>query len=373
GPVVALRRDGASITLEPAAQLELSGAPLSTIHETAAEFEGHMEELAPVSERLGIAWLGLGLNPLHRRDQLPWVPKLRYGVMREYLPTRGPLALDMMQRTCTVQANLDYASEADAMRKLRVGLRASPIVTAMFANSPLVEGARSGEASHRALVWLHMDPDRSGMLPFAWSEKSGYRDYVEWALDVPMFLVKRGPKVLKNTGQTFRAFWKDGFEGERATFGDWESHLATLFPEVRLKRTLEVRGADGQSTALTCALPALWKGLLYDDRALDALEHTTRALTFESAEAVRPAIADRGLRAEYGGRPLTEWAAEILEIAEGGLERIGDLNSHGQDERIHLAKLKELIERGQSPSDALLEKLSGGGDLREGVLLHAHV
>lgn len=371
GPIISLLRDQASITLEPGAQLELSGAPLATIHEIADEFAQHLAELHPIAEELGVTFLGLGFHPFARREDLPWVPKLRYPIMREYLPTRGALAVDMMLRTNTVQANLDYASEADAMRKLRASLQVQPIATAMFANSPFVEGKATGERTHRGAVWLAVDPDRSGLLPFAWSERAQFRDYVEWALDIPMFLVKRGDRVVHNTGQTFRAFWQDGFEGERATTDDWLTHINTLFPEVRLKKTIEMRGADSVRTELVPALSALWKGLIYDDAALGALESIGGRWTHDELEAVRPAIAKDALRAKLGGREVGEWASELLGIAERGLRSIGAKDASGRDESIHLAPLRKLIEKGQSPADALLAEIDPSAPLIPQVLAKA--
>jgi len=373
GDVISLRRGDASITLEPGAQLELSGAPLSSIHQTCAEFRGHMAELRDISDELGIAWLGLGFHPLATQADLPWVPKLRYAIMREYLPTRGSLALDMMRRTATVQANFDFASEADAARKLRVGLALSPIVTAMFANSPFVEGRATGERSRRARTWLDMDPDRSGLLPFAWAEDFGYRDYVEWALDVPMFGFKRGNELVPNTGQSFRSFMTDGWQGAKPTQQDWRTHLNTLFPEVRLKNIIEVRGADSQPTAMVCALPALMKGIFYDDGALAAAESLISGLSHDMVQAVRPDVASKGLRAVLRGRELTEWAGELLEIAEGGLERLSHLDRRGEDERVHLAKIRALIEKGQTPADALLELVDLEAPLLPQLLDNAQV
>lgn len=373
GQVIALRRGDASITLEPGGQLELSGAPLATTHQTCAEFRGHMAELRDISDELGIAWLGLGFHPFARQADLPWVPKLRYGVMKRYLPTRGARALDMMRRTATVQANFDYASEDDAIRKMRVCLAISPLVTAMFANSPFYEGRATDAVSQRGLVWLDVDPDRSGLLPFAWEDGFGYRAYVEWALDVPMFLIKRGGALLHNTGQTFRAFWRDGYQGARATHEDWLTHLNTLFPEVRLKKTIEVRGADGQPTPMVCALPALFKGLLHDDRALARAESLVSRLDHATVQGARRAIATDGLRAELAGRPVQTWAGDVLEIAEGGLERLSHLNRQGQDERIHLSKLRALLERGETPADAMLESLDDDAPLLRQVMDKARV
>jgi glutamate--cysteine ligase len=344
------------------------------VHDTQAEWEQHMYELHDIGQRLGIVWLGLGFHPFAQQSELPWVPKLRYGVMREYLPTRGSMALDMMRRTCTVQANLDYDSEADAMRKIRVSLPLSPIVTAMFANSPLFEGRISGERTQRARVWLHTDPDRSGLLPFAWHESAGFHDYVQWALDVPMFMVKRGSKVVHNTGQTFRAYMRDGFQGTTATLNDWVTHLGTLFPEVRLKKTIELRGADSLPSNLVSALPALWKGLLYDDAARQKAEALCAPITFEIAEAVRPAIAREGLKAELLGKPVATWAQEVLAIAQEGLANLHVPDRSGrEDERVYLKPLAALIEHGQSPADALLAKLDPSKPLGPQVIEHARL
>lgn len=363
GDVISLQRGDASITLEPGGQLELSGAPLTSIHQTCAEFRGHMAELRDISVELGIAWLGLGFHPLASQDDLPWVPKLRYGLMKRYLPTRGSMALDMMRRTATVQANFDYESEADAARKLRVSLALSPVITAIFANSPFVEGRATGERSHRARVWLNTDPDRSGLLPFAWKDDFGYRDYVEWGLDVPMFGFKRDGTLVTNTPQTFRGFMRDGFGGHAATAGDWVTHLNTLFPEVRLKNILEVRGADGQPTSMVCAMPALLKGILYEEKALAAAEELVSHLDHDRVAAARGDIADRGLRAELGGREVLDWAGRVLEIAEGGLERLSHLNRKGEDERVHLTKLRALIESGRCPADELLDEIDQSAPL----------
>ncbi|RYE92961.1 MAG: glutamate--cysteine ligase, partial [Myxococcales bacterium] len=254
GPLIALRRARGSITLEPGGQLELSGAPLLDIHAVAHEARGHLDELRSISDELGLAWVGLGFHPLARQADLDWVPKARYGIMQVYLPSRGAHGLDMMRRTATVQANYDYRDEADAMRKLRVSLKLAPVTTAMFANSPFYEGQRWGGRSYRAYAWLDVDNSRAGLVPAVWHEGSTYADYVEWALDVPMFLFKRGGQPVENTGQSFRSFLRHGFRGHRASAGDWEMHVNTIFPEVRLKRTLEIRGADCQSLPTLNAL-----------------------------------------------------------------------------------------------------------------------
>ena len=367
-PIIALRKNDASVTLEPAGQLELSGAPLRTIHETSAELIAHLEEVRAISSELGIAWISMGFHPFATHADLPMVPKLRYGVMSTYLPTRGPRSLDMMRRTSTVQANLDYSSESDAIRKLRVSLALQPITTAMFASSPFYEGARGQYLSERCAVWLGMDPDRSGLLPFAWDKDSSFESYVEWALDVPMFLVKHGKKVLPNTAQTFRHFMKHGLQGERATLTDWETHLNSLFPEARLKRTLEMRGCDAQTNELTCALPALWKGLLYDPRALDDAEALASSLDPTTLQSARRQIAIHGLGATLHGKKLSAWAERVVSIASAGLQRLGDKNAAGQDERIYLAPLAANVAQGKTPANRLLDAVAGASDLKTAIV-----
>jgi glutamate--cysteine ligase len=374
GEIIALERGAESITLEPGGQVELSGAPHSSIHDTAREWYGHLDELHYVGDQLGITWLGLGFHPFAKQSDLPWVPKLRYAVMREYLPTRGALGLDMMRRTCTVQANLDYASEADAMQKLRIGLKISPIMTALFANSPLIEGRVSGERSHRARVWLDTDPDRTGLLPFMWDAKAGFESYVEWALDVPMFLIKRAGRVVHNTGQTFRAFMHDGFQGAQASAADWNMHLGTLFPEVRLKKTLELRGCDCLPRDLVPAMPALSKGLLYDAAARTRAEALAERIDPVALQAARPEIAQLGLRAQLQGRPVADWAAELLDIARAGLVRLSVIDPRsGRDEGMYLDPLVDLVQAGQSPADRLLSELDESRDLVPQVLAYARL
>ncbi|MDD9941677.1 MAG: glutamate-cysteine ligase family protein [Myxococcales bacterium] len=361
GEIIYLSRGEASITLEPAAQLELSGAPLTTIHETAREFAEHREELLSVSQDLGVSWVCLGFHPFATHDELPHVPKLRYAIMKRYMPTRGPRSVDMMRRTCTVQANLDYEDERDAMRKLRLALALQPIATTMFSNSPFIESRRSRYLSERAATWMQMDRDRSGLLPFAWRSDATLESYVQWALDVPMFMVKRGSRVLENTGQTFRSFLHDGFENVRATHEDWKTHLNSLFPEARLKGTLEVRGADGLPHDLVCAVPALWKGLLYDGEAFSAAEALVEPLSVASLEAARPAAITHGLRAPLLDRTLQRWAEQLLEIASAGLARQASAGPEGQpDETEYLLGITRLVSHGQTPAERLLEAVGEG-------------
>lgn len=372
GPLIALLRNGASITLEPGGQLELSGSAFENIHQICAEMSGHMAELRDISDELNLTWLGLGFHPFAAQSELPWVPKGRYAIMRRYLPTRGEYGLDMMRRTSTVQANFDYSSEESAMRAMRISLRLSPLVTAMFANSPFYEGRLFGGKSYRARVWLSVDPSRQGLIKNVLEKGTRFADYIQWALDAPMFLIKRNGEIIENTSQSFRDFMKEGKNGFRATRGDWETHLNTLFPEVRLKKTIEVRSADSQPSNMVCALPALWTGILYDARALDEAEAFVADWSFDELSALRPHIVDRALKAPFRGKTLVEPAQRMLEIASGGLERRAKLNKNGADERVHIKRLAALVEKGQSPADALMEGLSNDDvDLRSKILARA--
>lgn len=358
GPVIALHRGETSITLEPGSQLELSGAALPDIHHTRAELDAHLAELADVSKEMNLTWLGVGFHPLARQEDLSWVPKQRYAIMRDYLPTRGSGGQDMMRRTATVQANFDFSDEADALKKLYVSLKLAPLVNMLGANSPFCEGKLSGFKSRRGQVWLNMDPDRSGLIPaLLRAPNPGYRDYAEWALDAGMFLIKRGGRVLANTGQKFRDFMANGFQGERATFGDWKLHLNTLFPEARLKSTLEVRGSDSLPSRFGCAVPALFTGILYDEQALTEADSFTHELDLTALEAARPDLVRLGLKAQVAGKPAQRLAERVLEIAEGGLARRAIRNDHGDDERVHLNPLMRLVQGGKTPADAMIEGL----------------
>ena len=368
GPILALLRDGASITLEPGAQFELSGAPLEHSHQICAEFRGHLAELAPFSERHGIKWLGLGFHPFATREQYTMVPKQRYPVRREYLPTRGSMALDMMLRTATVQANYDYLSEDDAMLKMRVALKLAPLTTAMFANSPFYEGKPFGGKSYRAKVWLDVDNDRSGLVQPVWKKNAKFVDYVEWALDVPMFMFKRDGQKIANTGQSFRSFWKSGFSGHKPVMSDWKTHLNTLFPEVRLKNTIEVRGADSQGARLACTLPALFTGIFYDKAALSEAEAMTADWTFDEVNATRKEVWNKGLGARFRTATLQPLAEKLLTIASGGLERRAFLSPSGKDERAHLKRMEELVTKGWTPADALLDGIDHARDMKAEIL-----
>ncbi len=384
GPIIALERRGpngrtASVTLEPGAQLELSGAAVETVHEVAAELDQHLAEIGPSSAACNVRWLAAGYHPVATQAQLPWVPKAHYAIMREYFPTKGTRGLDMMRRTATVQVNLDYVDEQDAMRKLRLGLKLAPVATAIFANSPFSEGRVHANKTERGAVWLDADPDRTGLLPQLWAPTTGFRDYVEWALDVPMYMFKRPgptgePTAVRNTGQPFRNFLEDGYQGHRATQEDWLSHLATLFPEARLKTTVELRSADTLPQPLLCALPAFWAGLLYDQKALAAAEELVANWTFEQVQAARPDIAHRALGAEVAGVSLRTIAERVVALSLEGLARRARLDEQQRDEQIFLEPIAKLVEAGKSPADLLLDGLDrSAADLRAQIVARTRV
>jgi glutamate--cysteine ligase len=358
GNIIALQRDGASITLEPGGQLELSGAPLRTIFETCSEFHAHLELVRGVSEQLDIEWLGLGIHPIHSVEELPSMPKERYRIMRRYLPTRGSRGLVMMFATATVQANFDYASEADMVEKVRMALVVSPIVSAIFANSSLSDGKANGFVSRRMHAWTDTDPDRCGMLPIAFESDFGYRRYVEWVLDVPMFFLVRNGRFEPAYDMTFRQFLENGRGGERATLADFDRHLTTVFPEVRVKQFIEVRCADAVPPGLTCSLPALWKGIFYDQTARAAALNLIDASQAER-EAASEAVSRQGLAANYAGRPVLGLARELAEIARGGLERIGHAGPNAPDESAFLDPIFEQLALGKSPGQVVLECWEG--------------
>jgi len=353
---------GASVSLEPGGQLELSGAPLDNIHETCRETYQHLKQVKQVAARCGVGFVGLGFNPKWRRDDIPWMPKGRYKIMREYMPKKGNLGLDMMLRTCTVQVNLDFASEADMVKKLRVSLALQPIATALFAASPFVDGKPSGLLSARANVWTDTDPDRTGTLPFAFDDGMGFERYVDWMLDVPMYFVYRDGRYLDASGQSFRDFIAGrlpALPGERPTLGDWADHLTTAFPEVRLKRYLEMRGADGGPWRRLCALPAFWAGLLYDDAALDGAWELVKGWDAAEREQLRRDVARLGLKAAVGGRTAREIAVDALALSAAGLRRRQRFNDSGRDESIFLDTLISTAESGRTPAEDMLEAYHG--------------
>lgn len=359
GRVIALSHEGASITLEPGGQIELSGAPLAQTRETCSEFNTHVDLVKSLSDDFGIAWLGLGIDPFHEVSDIPRMPKARYDIMRQYLPTRGGLALDMMHATATVQANFDYASEADMIEKMRAALVATPVVSALFANSSISGGRANGLVSRRLMIWRDTDPDRCGLIPFVFDPDFGYERYATWALDVPMFFVIRDGAYHAGDGTTFRQFMERGFADTRPTMKDWDMHLTCLFPDVRLKRIIEVRGADTVPRAHICALPAIWKGLLYDAGALDATWQLLGETTREALDAGQLDVAERGLRAEMGGRKVLDLARELVSIAGVGLERIHAEGFADASESRFLDPLREQVEKGISPGEEIAERWHG--------------
>jgi glutamate--cysteine ligase len=360
GRTIALEAtSGGSITLEPGGQFELSGAPLFSSDETRAELHDHIELVKRHSQDFGIAWLALGMDPFHPVDQIPTMPKARYAVMRSYLPTRGRLGLEMMHSTATVQANYDFSDEADMVAKMRLGVMATPVVSALYANSSLSEGRENGFISKRLMIWRDTDPDRCGQIPFVFEPDFGYERYAEWALDVPLFFVLRDKRYEPGDGTTFRQFMDRGFRGMRPTMFDWETHLTTLFPDVRLKRIVEVRGADTASMGHLCALPALWKGLFYDADALEASWELFSRMSVAELDAGQLDVAKRGLRAEMGGRKAIDLARELVVCAAEGLRRIASEGSSGGGEAHLLDPLLEQIDKGMSPGEEILERWRG--------------
>ena len=354
--MIALLRGQASITLEPGGQLELSGAALSNTHETCAELHEHLSETREVSSELGIGWLGVGRNPVVTNENMPWMPKQRYGIMRGYLPTRGSMALDMMLGTATVQTNLDYQDETDMSRKSYVALSFSSLITAMFANSPFSGGKPSGYLSTRANIWRHMDPDRCGLPAFALGDGFGYKEYVDYALDVPMFFIHREGHYLPYAGRSFRKFLEKGMDGHVATHEDWVLHLTTLFPEVRLKNVLEFRMADVGSPPFICALAALSRGIFYDATALAEAEALARTLPPEVHGAGREALLSQGLKAQLGNRSAQAWAADLLDIAASGLERLNQKDSQGENEVKYLDPLRRVVTSGNTCAEEMLAR-----------------
>ncbi|MCR9193290.1 MAG: glutamate--cysteine ligase [Hyphomonas sp.] len=358
GYLIGLKKNGASVSLEPGGQFELSGAPLEHIHQTCNEVGQHLNEVREIAEPLGIGFIGLGASPIWSMEETPIMPKGRYKIMRAYMEKVGRLGRQMMFRTCTVQSNLDYGSEADMVKKFRVSLALQPLGTALFANSPFLEGRPNGFLSYRSQIWTDTDPDRTGMLPFVFEDGFGFERYVDYALDVPMYFVRRGGKYLDASGLSFRDFM-DGklpiLPGERPAIDDFEDHLSTIFPEVRLKRFLEMRGSDSGPWSRLCAFSAFWTGLLYDENALDAAWDLVKSWTAGDREALRQTVRTIGLKAPVpGGRSLQDLGAEVLEIARSGLRSRAKLSVSGDDETGFLQELDRIIETGTTPAEELL-------------------
>ena len=362
GHLIALTKGQASVTLEPGGQVELSGAPLDNVHDTCFEVHEHLDQVKEVGGELGTGMIGLGFDPKWRREDVPWMPKGRYAIMKQYMPKRGKLGLDMMLRTCTIQVNLDFESESCMAKKFRVGLALQPIATALFANSPFVEGKPSGFLSARSHVWTDTDPDRTGDLPFVFEQGFGFERYVDYMLDVPMYFVYRNGRYIDASGQSFRDFMAGklpAFPGERPTMSDWADHLTTAFPEVRLKRFLEMRGADGGPWRRICALPALWTGLLYDSTAVDAAWDLVKNWTAEERAALRAGVPKHALATRFRNQTVCDVARQVLAIARAGLQARERFDYLGRDEGRFLDVLDHIIEHGRTRAEDMLAKFKG--------------
>ena len=369
GKVIALSGPDGAVSLEPAGQFELSGAPLDNLHQTCAETGRHLKQVKEVGDELGIGFLGLGFWPDKARQDLPIMPKGRYAIMLRHMPRVGSLGLDMMLRTCTIQTNLDYSSEADMVKKFRVSLALQPLATALFANSPFTEGRPNGYLSYRSHIWTDTDPARTGMLPFVFEDGFGYERYADYALDVPMYFVYRDGQYLDAAGLSFRDFLDgklDILPGEKPTIEDWSDHLSTAFPEVRLKTFLEMRGADGGPWGRICALPAFWVGLLYDQGALDAAWDLVRHWTMAEREELRNSVPALALDAPLpGGGKLRDIAGQVLDIAHAGLTARARTDAGGTNETGFLDPLREVVRSGKVPAQILLDRYNGewNGDI----------
>ncbi|MDF2141004.1 glutamate--cysteine ligase [Paenirhodobacter sp. CAU 1674] len=362
--------DGSNVSLEPGGQLELSGAPLETIHQTCDEVNEHLREVHQVADRIGARFIGMGAAPDWRADEMPMMPKGRYRLMTDYMDKVGTMGKTMMYRTCTVQVNLDFASESDMVQKMRVALALQPVATALFANSPFLDGKPNGMKSWRANIWQNLDPARTGMLPFMFEDGAGYERWVDYVLDVPMYFVYRDGKYINALGQSFRDFLKGqlpALPGEKPTLSDWADHMTTVFPEARVKKYIEMRGADGGPWRRLCALPALWVGLMYDQGALDAAWDLVKGWDAETREGLRVAAARDALQGTAGGVKLHDLAREVVAIAKSGLQSRARPGAGGliPDETHFLNALEESVETGRVPADELLEKYHGEwqGDL----------
>ena len=367
GKLIGLEKDGANISLEPGGQLELSGAPVETIHETCDEVNAHLREVKDVADRIGAGFIGLGAAPVWTHEQMDLMPKGRYKLMNDYMTKVGTMGRVMMRRTCTVQVNLDFDSEADMVKKLRVALALQPVAVALFANSPFFEGKPNGHKSWRSRVWRDLDAARTGMLPWVFEEGMGFERWVEYALDVPMYFVYRDGEYIDALGQSFRDFLKGelpALPGEIPTLSDWADHLTTAFPEARVKKFIEMRGADGGPWRRLCALPAFWVGLMYDQTALDGAWNLVKGWDAETREKLRVAASVSGLQAEANGVRMHDIAREALALSEAGLKARARPGAGGliPDETHFLNALRESVENGKVPADHLLEDYHGKWD-----------
>ncbi|UWQ99808.1 glutamate--cysteine ligase [Rhodobacteraceae bacterium S2214] len=372
GNIIGLTKDGANVSLEPGGQLELSGAPLETIHQTCDEVNTHLEEVKSVADEIGVKFIGLGAAPEWTHDQMPLMPKGRYKLMNAYMEKVGTHGTQMMRRTCTVQVNLDFGSEADMVQKLRTSLALQPVATALFANSPFFEGTSNGHKSWRSRIWRSLDDSRTGMLPWVFEDGMGFERWVDWVLDVPMYFVYRDGKYIDALGMSFRDFLKGelpALPGEKPLLSDWADHLTTVFPEARIKQFIEMRGADGGPWRRLCALPAFWVGMMYDQTALDAAWDLCKDWTAEQREALRFAASIDGLQAKVDGINMHDLAREVVAISHAGLKARAKPGAGGMvaDETHFLNALHETIETGKTPADELLDHYNGdwNGDLKK--------
>lgn len=370
GKIIGLKKDGANVSLEPGGALELSGAPLETIHQTCDEVNNHLAEVKAISDEIGVKFIGLGAAPIWSHEEMPLMPKGRYKLMNNYMEKVGTMGTAMMRRTCTVQVNLDFGSEADMVKKMRVAIALQPVAVALFANSPFFEGQINNHKSWRSYIWRHLDEARTGMLPFIFEDGFGFEAWVQYVLDVPMYFVYRDGKYIDALGMSFRDFLKGelpALPGEKPLLSDWADHLTTVFPEARVKQFIEMRGADGGPWRRLCALPAFWVGLMYDQAALDAAWDLCKDWTAEQREALRVAASVDGLQAKVPGINMHDLAREVLAISEAGLKARAMPGAGGlvPDETHFLNALKDSVESGKTPADELLELYQGewGGDL----------
>ena len=369
GKVIALAGSDGTVSLEPAGQLELSGAPLENLHQTCAETGRHLKQVKEVGAELGLGFLGVGMWPDKTRAELPIMPKGRYKIMLDHMPRVGTMGLDMMLRTCTIQTNLDYSSEADMVQKFRVSLALQPLATALFASSPFTEGKPNGYMSYRSHIWTDTDPARTGMLPFVFEDGFGFERYADYALDTPMYFAKRDGRYVDASGQSFRDFQAGklpALPGQYPTLKDWNDHLTTLFPEVRLKAYLEMRGADGGPWSRICALPALWAGVLYDAPSLAAAWDLVKDWDIADHERLRRDVTRLGLKAEVAGRSVRDIAVDLVAIAKQGLKNRAKFSGGMVDERGYLSELEDIADSGITPAERLLDLYHGAwqGDVK---------
>ncbi|GIW21138.1 MAG: glutamate--cysteine ligase [Candidatus Sericytochromatia bacterium] len=357
GNIIAIYDKGYSLSLEPGGQIELSGTPYKNLHYASKEVEEHLKEIKTITNDWNSYWYVLGMNPFHKNEDIPWMPKLRYKIMKEYLIKKGHLSHKMMKQTATIQANIDYESEEDAINKLRIATALNSIVTAIFANSPIYNGNLNGFMSERAYTWKFTDPERCGIIKNLFSSNYSFEDYINYVLNVKMFLIKRDNKVINMTSMSFKDFMEKGYNGYKATYYDWTYHLSTVFPEVRLLKYIELRGADSQKPELAMAIPAIWKGILYNNSALEYSWELVKNLTYDERINWHEEVSRKGLKAKVRKYQTKDLAKELFNIAYESLKIQKELNEKNQDESIYLENLYEIvIKKGKSPAEYLVEK-----------------